>query len=302
LNDEDREFAAVDRLIETYLDRQVEQVDAGPLIARIGKQDSVNASTVVERAPERPATGRWPRALIWASVTGAAVVAAFFGGRYATPPAVDAAMILRDVQAAYLQQGVDRCYRVLFAPDPEYWDKSNQLTGPSESVMWTRGDRFWSQASIGTIQVVFGRDEHGTFWVTPFPSRGIVFAEDASQMPDEVALHCVINSMNVSTLLDDVLADFDLQAQPSPGDDQETAVIWARLKPERSHALLSAAMIEVDTQTDTIVRLVLWTKKDGRPKGSVSYTLLESGAQDDNRYRLKSHIDADADIQTHRFE
>jgi hypothetical protein len=292
---------ALDRLVGLYLDRETQRADVTGLLARIlppGPQPSPAGAAAGGAVASVP-TRRRPRSLAWSAATALAVIAAFLGGRYLGPMAASAGVLLRDARSIH-SGGVDRCYRLQYAPDPRSWDGKNQLEGPSESVLWTRGDRFWADCTIGEIKLAIGRDENGVLWVSPSRSKGIEFSNPASQLPEEVALICAINSMTIPTLVEDVLADFELRAERrSAGPDGATTVVWAKLKADRSHPLLSAAMLEIDARSNVVVRLVLWTVRDGRPKGTVTYTLLESAPQSDDQYRLRSHLDPDALIETH---
>ena len=217
------------------------------------------------------------------------------------PAAANAATILRQVRVAHAR-GVDRCYRVHYAPDPRYWDGTKVLEGPSESVLWTRGDRFWSDCSIGHIRLAIGREEDGTLWVSPSRKKGIRFAGGDSQLPKEVAVLCDVNSLTVPALMDDVLVDFDLNAEgPSSHARAATSVVWARLKPGRSHPLISTALLEIDARSGALLRLVLWIVREGRPNGTVTYTLIESATRGDEEYRLDSHLDPGAEVEIHSF-
>ena len=234
-------------------------------------------------------------------VAAAIVIGAFLGGRCFSPAAANAATLLRQVRVVHAQ-GVDRCYRVHYAPDPRYWDGKKVLEGPSESVLWTRGDRFWSDCSIGNIRLAIGREEDGTLWVSPSRKKGIRFAGGDSQLPKEVAVLCDVNSLTVPALMDDVLADFDLRCRGAVlARGEATSVVWARLKPGRSHPLISAALLEIDARSGALLRLVLWTVREGRPNGTVTYTLIDSATRGDDDYRLESHLDPGAEVEIQRF-
>lgn len=302
---EGRDNEAVDRLVRAYLDRVTERTDATKLHSRIraGLQPPARfgvASTRVGHAAGRPAR-RWSGSLGWSVVAATIVIGAFLGGRYFNPAAANAATILRQVRVAHAR-GVDRCYRVHYAPDPRYWDGTKALEGPSESVLWTRGDRFWSDCSIGDIRLAIGREEDGTLWVSPSRKKGIRFAGGDSQLPREVAVLCDVNSLTVPALMDDVLVDFDLHAEgPTSHARAATSVVWARLKPGRSHPLISRALLEIDARGGALIRLVLWTVREGRPKGTVTYTLIDSAIRGDEVYRLDSHLDPGAEVEMHSF-
>jgi hypothetical protein len=304
---EGRNFDAVDRLVRAHLDREAERTDATVLRSRIqdGVPHFVRAGVVPTRVGRsvKRLSGPWSRSLVWSMATAACVlvIGAIFGGRSLSPVTANAATLLRNVRVVH-SHGVDRRYRVHYAPDPRYWDRSKTIEGPSESVLWTRGDRFWSDCSIGNLRLAIGRDEDGTLWVSPSRKKGIRFASDDSQWPKEVAVLCDINSLTVPKLMDDVLADFNLRAEgPSSHSGEPTSLVWARLRPGRSHPLISAALLEIDARSDVLLRLVIWIVREGRPNGTVTYTLLDSSNQGDEQYRLTSHLDPDAEVEHHRF-
>jgi hypothetical protein len=292
---EERTLEAVDRLVRAHLERETARTDATGLEARI------RAGLLSGACGLRARPRRWSRPLGWSLAAAAIVIAAFLGARWPGPAEANAATLLRSVRAEHAH-GVDRCYRVHFAPDPRYWDAKKKIEGPSESVLWTRGDRFWSDCWIADIHLVIGREEDGTLWVSPSRKKGIRFAGGRSKMPGEVAVLCDINALTVPALLDSVLADFDLRAEgPAEHGGETTSLVWARLKPGRSHPLIATALLEIDVRTDALRRLVLWTLRDGRPGGTVTYTLLESARHSDGDYLLASHLDPDAEVEIQSF-
>lgn len=294
---------AIDQLVKRHVEREIAHVDTTGLVARVRatRRHPATADKWWRMRPSTthaPATRRWSRSISWVAMTACAVGIAFAGGRYLDPSSANAAVVLRGVQFEHARP-VDHCYRVQFAPDPRFWDGKNKLEGPSMSVLWTRGDRFWSDCRIGDIQLTLGRDVDGTLWVSTSPSKGIQFTNDASELPKAVALVCDVNSMSVPQLVEDVLADFDLHVDPAADRSQRMTLVWARLKLGRTHPLLSDALLEIDPQTNVVNRLVLWTVRNGHPSGTITYTMLESTPQSDDRYSLQSHLDADAEIEVH---
>src|SRR5262245_58543679 len=186
---------AVDRLVAKRLRQRAEQIDASELIDRIRSQSLSGAKTMTPRAFGR-------RAVAVAAIA-AGLLLAFLGGRYLEPSPANAAIVLRDVQTTCM--GVDRCYLVQYAPDPRHWNPKNKLEGPSQSVLWTRGDRFCADCTIAESQLAIGQESDGTLWVTPSRRKGIRFGNDPGTLPPDVALICSINSMSVPRLLDEVL-------------------------------------------------------------------------------------------------
>lgn len=300
------DIEAVDQLVRDHLDRLADRVDARSLVERVTSSQQVAAS---RGRHDR----RWRGRLAWIVTAAAAVVVAFVSGRWMSPSAASAAMVLEDVHHAH-SGPIDRCYHVHFSPNPDYWDGKNVLTGPSDTVLWTRGDRFWADATIGKVHVVFGRDARGELWLTPDPSQGVrLLGEQGSdELPSEIADYCVLNTMSVPALMEQVLADFDLRANAPPGHhvsdttvreqgDHGHSIVWATLKPGRTHGWISAALLEVDTD-GTLVRLVLWAVDGNRARGTSTFTLIQTGQIDDDEYQLSAHLDADAEVRDHRFK
>ena len=64
----------------------------------------------------------------------------------------------------------------------------------------------------------------------------------------------------------------------------------------------TTALLEIDGRSGALIRLVLWIVREGRPNGTVTYTLIEGATRGDGEYRLESHLDPDAEIEIHRFK
>ena len=285
---EPEELGAVDRLVRARLDREIARTDASPLIDRLraGRDRSV--------ATRRARSRLFVRSVIAASL----LIVSFLVGRQFGPTTANAATILRHLRAGS-ERNVDRCYRSHFAPDL----KAAGNEPSSDGLLWTRGDRFRAECALGSRRVKIGRQADGVIWFSLSPSEGVRFADDGTTLPQEIAAICAINSMTVPSLVDNVLKDFDVRAD-GPASDAlaETSLVWARRKAGRTHPFLSAALLEIDARTDTLVRVVLWLEDDGRSRGTVAYTFVESARKGDGPYRLESHVDPTASITTRSFE
>lgn len=295
----------IDRLVREHLDRRATELETAGLQERVRAMIPVAGSAAVAssiRARPVDRTSSRRRGWLWPALAAAGLMLAFLGGRYFSPAQANAAVLLRDVQAAH-SQPVDRLYQVQFAPDPRYTDPSNPLDRPTDNTLWTRGDRFWCDCALGDNRLAVGRDENGQLWCAPSSKKGILLPSREEEISREIRMLCAINSMSIPRLVDEVLAGFTLHADaPLRDATAETSVIWARLRPDETHPLFSAAVMEVDTESDVVRRLVLWVVRDGHPHGTVTYTLVESGVQDDEQYRLAAHINADAEIVTQQAE
>jgi len=315
---------SLDRLLADHRERAEQRIDASALLQRVRQSREHEAAIVASiRLPQPPSSGaaqaetvhlaqpntaprRAPQAFLprWlpgAALAAAVLLAALLAVRTSGTATANASLALRDLRSVHLGQ-LDRCYRVQYTPDPRYWDESNQLEGPSHSLLWTRGDRFWSECTIGELQLRIGRQRDGALWLRSSPQRGVEFRSAPADLPQEVALLCAANSLTVPRLVEEVLADFDLRAA-APADQSGAAglVVWAALKPGRVHPVVSAALLEIDSADHSLTRLVLWMVRNGQPRGTVTYTFLESGRLDESQYELRSHLDEDAPIEQQQF-
>ena len=282
---------SIDDLVAGHLRRLEGCADPASLLERI--EADRRLTTAMPAAMPRPV--RPLRRLALGSLMAAVVLIAFLGGRYFDSGSAHAASLLKDVRSVHIQ-GIDRCYLVQHAVEPDLQSKPADLA--SDSILWTRGEYFWSDTAIGSKRLKIGRDESGTIWLASDARKGIRFST-ASAIPKDVETLSQIASMTVPVLVDEVLTDFEIRTdRPVAG----RSVVWAQLKAERSHAFLSAAMLEVDLERNLLVRLVLWMHKAGAPNGTVTYTLVDRPAPGDASYRLESHLDADAVIEVHSFK
>lgn len=307
MNGSDESPTEVDELVRSYLERRFERLDTSALRSRIAIGVATSESLAKPAAAPSPsvvtsAIRSSRRKLTYLLATGVALVIAFLGGRYFGPASASAATVLENVREVH-SQPIDRCYQVHYVPDQRYWDGKNKLLGPSQSVLWTRGDRFFADCRIGDISLAIGRDADGLLWVSPSRKKAIVFGGSDVSLPPDLATLCDINTMSLSKLVDDVLADFDFQIeQRETSEGRSKSVIWADPKSGREHQLISAAVIEVDETTNAIERLVLWVHRDGRPNGTVTYTWTETSRRADEFYALKSHLASDAVIEIQQQE
>lgn len=289
----------IDQLVLAYLTREASQLDVEGLLDRI----ETDQRTGVSQSPhDLPSRRKVVLRGVWGSSIATMILVAFFAGRSFDQSSASASTLLRNVQAVH-QRGIDRCYRVLHVPEPAAEARPNANSRGSESLLWTRGDRFWSDCLIGETRLKIGRDRHGTLWLSPSRKKGIRFSSQRTVFPKEVETLCQISSVTVSVLMERVLADFDLRTEASLAHaGNQRCLVRAQLKPGRTHSFLSAASLEIDQETDVLVRMVLWLQKDNHPNGTVTYSLLERTSPGDESYQLESHLDPDATIEEQSFQ
>ena len=282
---------ALDALIRARLDRDAERIDPRELFARIVGAESGRAGGA------NPPVGRkWKVAGYLGGVAVAAGLAfLFFGGLfYARPEVASAEVLVRDAQHAH-HQPVDRCYLVDVRRESDAPDESRAFTALSSTTrLWTRGDRFWIESTNPRQKWAWGRDERGGLWLsfTALQPRGVRL--DPDEVPRSLEQACDLFSMRPETLLADIRRDFALTREATP--DRSGQRIAAALKPNRYSPVLRSATLEIDPETKVIRKLVLNRLRNGQPLAAVTYTLVETGTQEDAKYQLEGHMPAGATI------
>ncbi len=288
----------VDRLVRAYLERRAEGVDARRVLARL--KGGTGDATSGAGAPARRSVF-WRRSWPWA--VSAAILLAFFGGLYLGPrPArASAEALVRQARAAHALP-LDRCYLVQTRAERAVFDHNLMFLVPPQTRLWTRGDRFWIESALPGHTWAWGRDDRGRLWFARSPKEGVRFEADEADeadLPPQLAVTCDVNSMRLETLLDEVLADFDLERADAPAG--EPRVVRARPKPGRGHPTLREAVLEIDAESNVLRRVVLSRALRGRPLARVTFTLIDAAPQPDASYQLEGHLDADASVFTREF-
>jgi hypothetical protein len=187
---------------------------------------------------------------------------------------------------------LDRCYRVEIRAESGRREAAGAgLPAQPETLLWTRGDRFWNQIRVGEQLVAWGRDEQGGVWFTLSPEAGARLARE--EVPEPLALACELRSLELESLLRSILADFDLRRDPASGGGD---LIHAELKEGRTHPRYRSALLELDAQSHVLRRVVLHRAHNGRAVAAVEFTLIKTTLNDDASYTLAGHLAPDAAI------
>lgn len=275
----------LDAAIRARLDRAAEGIDPRPLFARI-----VPAEVRQPGGSHPPLARKWRFAGYLGGVAVAAGLAfVFFGGLfYAKPEPATAEGLVRDAQQAH-HQPVDRCYLVEVRRESDAADESRRVTALSPTTrLWTRGDRFWIESANPNQRWAWGRDERGGVWLAfgVVQSRGVRL--DPDEVPRSLEQASDLYSMQLETLLSNIRRDFTLTREPLP--DGPGVLISAALKPGRHSPTLRSATLELDAETKVVRKVVLNRVLNGQPFATVTYTLVETGTQDDAKYQLEGHL------------
>jgi hypothetical protein len=275
----------LDALIRAKLDRDAERVDPRALFARI-----------VGAEPAKPRRAAKAAGYLGGVAVAAGLAFLFFGGLYYSRPGpASAETLVRDAQTAH-HQPVDRCYLVEVRRESDALDESRRVTAQSQTTrLWTRGDRFWIESTNPHSRWAWGRDERGGVWLAfGAVNRGVRL--DPDEVPRALEQASDLYSMQLETLLSNIRRDFTLTREPLP--DSSGVLISATLKPGRYSPSLRGATLELDPETKVVRKVVLNRVLNGQPFATVSYTLVETGAQDDSKYQLEGHLPPDAKVLT----
>jgi hypothetical protein len=272
----------LETLVRAYLEKGERAIDAQRILAGVQRR----------LANSRPARHRWAP-MGWAMGVAAAVVLMAGGLYFGTPSARAETLVAqaRDLAIAPL----DRCYDVLVEPEAEVRNPLLRRATFHHNRLWTRGDRFWVETVDPPHRWAWGRDEQGRAWLAEMPTAGARF--NAEELPEELNTACEIRTLRLDTLLNELLTDFDLRWEPvEPGADPTVRRVRAVWKEGHHHRRCREAVLDIDTSTKVVRRMVLSLLWRDQPTARVTYTLTSTGTQDDASYRPEGHLDAGAPI------
>jgi hypothetical protein len=180
-------------------------------------------------------------------------------------------------------QSLDRCYRLRVSGERE---GSSQVR---ETLLWTRGDRFWTSVKVDGQTASWGRDDSGAVWFSLSPKRGVRLEVD--EVPEQLQASCDLRSVRVESLLREILANHELRHEASPSG---TVLIHAEPKEGARPTRFGSALLELDPDTHVVLRMELKMMFKGRHLSTTTAVLVSSGIQDDGNYALDGHLDPDA--------
>ncbi len=276
-----------------FLSQLRERLDGPPGLPCAPPGASIPKPGVKPRV-ERSATrgSRWLLGL----AAAAAVLLAFLGGLYLRSVQASPEAIVREARAVHALP-IDRCYLVQWMPLPGADFPALPVRAqPRETRLWTRGDRFWISSTNPERQWAWGRDEQGSVWLALGHKHGVRFEPD--EVPEPLAVACDINSLELETLLNDVLNSFRLVQLPPEMPDGAAAhrirAVPGSFRPLRG---IGGALLEID-ETRVVRRLILRRMRFGQPLARVTFTLVETTVQPDSAYQLEGHLQPGAPVYT----
>jgi len=257
-------------------------------------------STVRPLAARRPSFPAWAvagwrtvQACVWQlGAAAAAILAVVASGLvYLHSHSASAAVLIEETRRVH-SLPVDRCYlaelRRLAAPAGAPW-------AARVDRLWTRGDRFFLESTNALEHWAWGRDPDGSVWLACAGRYGLRF--EADEVPLPLAQHCDLLSMRLDSLLEALVAGFDLTWDTEhDGTGRLTKVIHATGRPGRTLDAVLQARLEIDAETKVVRRLALERAWRQRAFATVTYTLVDSAPQSEALYELAGHLDEDAEV------
>lgn len=248
-------------------------------------------------------SNRWQRSSLMKRLLAAAaiLVMTLTGVLLIIPQDVSAATMLADARRVHALP-LDRCY-VVELRSTDLGDSSTaspRRSGPIELAvgrvdrLWTRGDQFFLESSNAKHRWVWGRDADGAVWLCVDARLGLKLEDD--ELPQWLDGLSDALSMQLDTLLDNVLRDFTLTWEPAAGGTTRT--VRAVRKPDARPRWITEVRLTVDLETRVLQRITVIRPTRIRGPVEVTYTLAATEAQPDSRYSLEGHLDASSTILT----
>ncbi len=156
---------------------------------------------------------------------------------------------------------------------------------PRDVRVTTQGDRFFVEMNRGERSWHWGLDPDGSIWLTLGARRAIVINRDEWGP----ALHHIssLYTLNVETLLKDLCKNCSLEYKEGT---QGTHFITATADRRWSGRRLRQATIEVDRETKAVRRLEIQRDIPILGASTVTFTLVDSRAPDESKYRPQGHL------------
>ena len=251
--------------------------------------DEAFVARVEEALPtaHRPPRWRWQAPLAWAA--GFVAVVSIGALMFVSLTPASAATIVREALKAHSAL-LDRCYRVEVRGE-----RDGDAPPRQESLLWTRGDAFWTEIRGPEQTAPWGRDSSGSVWFALSPKIGARLT--AAEVPEELETVCELRSVRLETLLREILADYELRREPAT---PETDLIHAEPKVGAAHAKYRSVLLEVDAGTHLLRRVTLHRAYAGRAVAVVIFTFIHSALQSDVSYSLEGHLDPDGVVLDRR--
>lgn len=281
--------SGLDEVVRAQLDAEASRTDAK------GMADRVLARLTDESAKPRRLRWAWGRVASWAGAAAlaAGVLVAVFvlsGPREAVASPLQVVQAARDTST----RNEARCYSVsLNLPGRTRESFPLLALDANPRTLCTRGNRFVVEPGFGG-KGAWGRDETGRVWLAPTPDAGIAFEE--AELPTGLRNAVKIHELELTSLLDEVLADFDLTWTEPPVRGAETYSITAKRRGEVAALRIASAELVVEKQTHVIRSLTIRRKALVDGTATIAFSLTSTTPRDDAAFTPQGHLTPGAPI------
>lgn len=276
----------VDGLVRSALRANAQMVDV----------DSIEAAIMARRSRNQRRSNILRMPSLVKSLAAAAALVAIAAGliSYLVSPSNSALAraIVSSVHAAQLGN-VDRCYRVDWVQLPRNWGRARAYVQVGDKTpLWTRGDRVRLESIREGQAILWGQDESQRFWRVVDSKVGLLF--EPHEIPLNLREALAILNLDARSLTEDILHNYDLVVEASsPG---HKTVLATLRDPSRSKLRSSTVRIEIEDNTNAIVRLEVVQKKRKAEVMRIHFTLVDERSLDDAEYQLAGNLDPDAEV------
>lgn len=251
--------------------------------------DAVHARLAADLALSSPRRSWLRGAAVAAALAATVLIAVAF---WPTAPAVVAspAAVVREVRAAHAA-GPDRCYTQTVAVSADTRGRFPLLADRALAArVWTRGDRFVVEPWLAAGGA-WGRDPEGRVWFAPTREAAARFRVD--DLPSPVREAVIVRGLDLSTLLDDLLAHHDLgRADPS----EDTVVVSASARAETRPFALTGAELTVGREDHIVRQLLLRRRLPVGGEATLTFDLETTAARDPAGYTAEGHLNPGAPV------
>jgi len=274
----------IDALVRAQLDAEASRVDPAAVSARVFARLETDVPS-----SHRGSTRR--RLGVVAGFMALAV--ALLVGVFVLGPSREAVatpvQVVESARAAYVPDA-DRCYsQTLQLPTNTPAPLALVLDSGRTVSLCTRGDRFVVEPGLGG-RGAWGSDGKGRVWIAP--TRDAAARFDETELPPAVRDVVRIRGLEIGTLLDEVLKDYDLAWAEEPVREAPTFAVVATRRNAPIPGQIRSADLVVEKDTRMIRSLVLKRQLISGDIATVTFTLTVATARDARAYTAEGHIDA----------
>ena len=279
------EFLSDRALLHTMLSKSA-VFDFLPLNAALDYSEVDHSSKQPLVQPYRLLAQPW----IWASSATAACLLLI--SMLLLPNVVASPTELVQKTLAEYRTAIDRCYAIKVETEGRPLRK--RLPGravPADSKLWVRGNSFVQFFDSSGDQLVWGRDAQGAVWFTLSGKSAAIF--EANEIPDVLQDVCDLRTLDVTTLLESLLQDYDLKYTDR---EDSNHTILASPRPEVSNSKYGTVEIEIDTRSGLIRHVSLERLRAKRVLAVISFSLEETQNREDSLYDVRTHLQRNAEV------